>query len=92
MDSIRFSLSQMSKRSFDSLDGAETFDDEPCSKRARCSSPPLFPEEPLRLVSPDVQPTHKQRRVSFSAEPPVAFYPALVTPGDLSEQEDNGTH
>ena len=102
MDSVRMCIT--SKRSFDSLDGAETFD-EPCSKRARCdtfdepnakgarcSSPPLFPEEPLRLVSPDLPPSSKLRRVSFSAGPPTAFYPALVTPEELSGEEDNGTY
>lgn len=92
IDTVRLSVLHMtSKRSFDSLDGAETLD-EPCAKRMRCSSPPLSPEEPLRLVSPDIPSATKHRRVSFSAEPPVAFYPALVTPGELSSEEDNGSY
>jgi len=82
-------MNMTSKRSFDSLDCAATFD-EPDTKRARCSSPLLFPEEPLRLVSPDFPLLiTKNRRVSFSSDPPTAFYPALVTPGDLSSEEDN---
>ena len=92
IDTVRLSVLNMtSKRSFDSLDGAETFD-EPCSKRARCSSPPLFPEEPLRLVSPDLPPASQHRRVSFSPGPPTAFYPSLVTPEELSSEEDNGAY
>ena len=75
------------KRSFDSLCSAETLDEEP-RKRLRCSSPPLSPEEPLRLVSPDL-PTLSPRRVHFSEEPPTLYYPALVTPEELSGEEDN---
>jgi len=63
-------------------------DDEPCRKRSRCFSPPLSPEIPIRLVSPDL-PVVKKRRVSFSTDPPVAFYPASVTPEELSGEEDN---
>ena len=97
-------MSISSKRSFDSLECAETFDepcskkprsnhcDEPTAKGARCSSPPLFPEQPLRLVSPDMPPASKLRRVSFSSGPPTAFYPALVTPEELSSEEDNGAY
>ena len=89
IDTVRLSVLHMtSKRSFDSLDGAETFD-EPCSKRMRCSSPPLSPEEPLRLVSPDLPSATKHRRVSFSSEPPATVYPVLVTPEELSSEEDN---
>jgi hypothetical protein len=92
VDEVRLSVFQMtSKRSFDSLDGAETFDD-PCSKRMRCASPMLSPEEPLRLVSPDIPSASKHRRVSFSPGPPMAFYPALVTPEELSSEEDNGLY
>lgn len=92
IDTIRLSVLQMSsKRSFDSLDGADFFE-EPCSKKMRCSSPPLSPEEPLRLVSPDLSSGPKLRRVSFSVEPPAAFYPASVTPEELSSEEDNGLY
>ena len=88
IDSVRFAgISTVFKRSFDSLD-TEDFE-EPCLKRMRCSSPPLSPEEPIRLVSPDIPSSAKHRRVSFSADPPAAFYPALVTPEDLSSEEDN---
>ena len=78
------------KRSFDSLSTSATLDedcDSHCSKRVRCSSPPLSPEtSPLRLVSPDCV----KRHVRFSADPPQSFYPSLVTPEDsLSAEEDN---
>ena len=88
IDSVRFSIISMAcKRSFDTLD-AEDFE-EPCPKRSRCSSPPLSPEEPIRLVSPDLPSSAKHRRVSFSADPPMAFHPASITPEDLSEEEDS---
>jgi FHA domain len=88
IDSMRFSIiSTAFKRSFDTFD-SEDFE-EPCQKRSRCSSPPLSPEEPIRLVSPDMPSLAKHRRVSFSNDPPIAFYPALVTPEDLSSEEDN---
>ena len=77
------------KRSFDSLSTSATLDEdfEPCSKRSRCSSPPLSPESsPIHLVSPDVS----KRQVHFSPLPPQAFYPALVTSEEsLSAEEDN---
>lgn len=87
IDTVRLSvLNITSKRSFDSLEAAETFD-EPCFKRPRCSSPPLSPEaQPLRLVSPSSPAKH--RRVSFSTSAPQAFYPAAVTPEELSSDED----
>lgn len=89
IDSVRLSvLNITSKRSFDSLDGAETFD-EPCTKRMRCTSPPLSPQAPLlRLVSPSSPPASKHRRVSFSQVAPQLFYPAAVTPEELSSDED----
>lgn len=74
-----------SKRSFDSV---ETVDSDIENKRIRCSSPPLSPEQqPLRLVSPDLSQPNKRRRVSFSSDPPTAFYPNLVSP-DLSSDEN----
>jgi len=81
-DSLLMSLS--SKRSFDSI---ETMESENSCKRMRCSSPFLSPEEPLRLVSPDMNchPT-KRRSVSFSSDPPSSFYPSLVSP-DISSDE-----
>lgn len=77
-----------SKRSFDSV---ETFDSENDfeSKRMRCSSPPLSPEHhTIRLVSPDLCHPNKRRRVSFSSDPPTAFYPNLISP-DLSCDEND---
>jgi hypothetical protein len=85
-DSLIMSLT--SKRSFDSM---ETVESDYEAKRIRCSSPPLFPErEPLRLVSPDLsgQP-NKRRRVTFSDEPPRAFYPALISPDLSSDENEN---
>lgn len=77
------------KRSFDSLATSATLDEdiEPLSKRSRCTSPFLAPESVLlRLVSPEVT----KRHVRFSADPPLTFYPALVTPEEsLSAEEDN---
>lgn len=75
-----------SKRSFDSV---ETVDSDFENKRMRCSSPPLSPEQDLvRLVSPDTAHPTKRRRVSFSSEPPKAFYPNLISP-DLSSDEND---
>ena len=79
------------KRSYDSLDSRETLDEDPCCKR-RCMSPPTSPEQmPVRFVSPDLPPVSliSHRHVTFSKDPPQAFYPALVTPDDLSSEEDN---
>jgi pSer/pThr/pTyr-binding forkhead associated (FHA) protein len=79
------------KRSFDSLDTRDTFDDdiEPENKRMRCSSPLMSPLEPIRLVSPDLpfMISSKSRRVHFASQQQV-FYPALVTPEELSSAED----
>mmetsp|Transcript_4081 Transcript_4081/g.11825 ORF Transcript_4081/g.11825 Transcript_4081/m.11825 type:complete len:347 (-) Transcript_4081:91-1131(-) len=74
-----------SKRSFDSV---ETVDSDIENKRMRCSSPPLSPERQLvRLVSPESSQPNKRRRVSFSSDPPKAFYPNLISP-DLSSDEN----
>lgn len=82
-DSLLQGLS--SKRSFDSV---ETVDSDIENKRMRCSSPPLSPEQEVRLVSPDTTQPNKRRRVSFSNEPPTAFYPNLISP-DLSSDEND---
>ena len=73
------SMSLTSKRSFDSIETAECED--------RCSSPPLSPEQPVRLISPDNlgQPV-KRRRVTF-CEKPSFCYPNLISP-DLSCESD----
>ena len=82
------------KRSFDCLDSTRIELNQPscAGKRLRyCASPPPSPEEPpLRLVSPDLPPAMIAKRVTFSSEPPRLFYPALVTPEELSSgEEDN---
>lgn len=77
------------KRSFDSLDSRETLDEEePSCKRLRCSSPIMSPLSPLRLVSPDLSTLLTVKRVSFASEVQT-FYPACVTPDELSSEEDN---
>ena len=78
------------KRSFDSIDSGPTLDDMSMFKR-RCTSPPLTVDAPLpNLVSPEFQFTKTTKlHVSFSNDPPQLFYPALVTPDDLSSEEDN---
>jgi hypothetical protein len=77
------------KRSFDSV-CSFTDENEPCYKRMRCSSPPLSPEQPIRLVSPDLPSIRasKPRRVTFSLEPPQAFSP-INSPECFSNDEDN---
>jgi pSer/pThr/pTyr-binding forkhead associated (FHA) protein len=87
-ESIHEAFDVCRKRSFDSVDSNITLD-EPDVTRLRCSSPPLSPEEPLRLVSPDLPCMTVKRRVTFSADPPQLFYPAMVTPEVLSSEEDN---
>lgn len=85
------SLAGTRKRSLDTLDHDSTQNENPFYKR-RCSSPPPSPEmAPPRLVSPDLPSIAalKRRRVSFSDQPPQAFFPASVTPDELSSEEDN---
>ena len=87
---LDMALAVSRKRSFDSLDSRVTLDEENPVKRRRCTSPPLSPEAPpLRLVSPDLPAMTKTRRVTFSKDPPQLFYPAIVTPDELSSEEDN---
>ena len=90
---LDMTLNVSRKRSFDSLDTRVTLDEENPVKRRRCTSPPLSPEAPpLRLVSPDLTAMTETRRVTFSKDPPQLFYPALVTPDELSSsEEDNAT-
>jgi FHA domain len=88
--SIYQALAVVHKRSFDSLSG-DTLDFESDGesecKRMRCSSPPLSPEAPLRLVSPDLPAMIKPRRVSFAIDD-TFFYPPTISP-DESCEEDN---
>jgi hypothetical protein len=86
-------LSVTRKRSFDSLESSITPQEENSCCKRRCMSP-LVSELPLlRLVSPTPNllavTAAKRRRVTFSEEPPQAFYPSLVTPDELSSEEDN---
>lgn len=76
------------KRSFDSIASHETLDfDEQDCKRARCSSPPLSPESPLRLVSPDLlsMSASKPRRVTFAVQNSY-YYPVVITPEESGDE------
>lgn len=87
---IEMAIDVSRKRSFDSTYSEETLDEATMFKR-RCMSPPLTNDTSLPcLVSPDFQVSRiSKRHVSFSNDPPQLFYPALVTPDDLSGEEDN---
>lgn len=82
-------LSVSRKRSFDSLATSVTVDEDyeepPSSKRIRCESPPLSPEVPLRLVSPDYSSPRKLRRVTFALDVQVS-YPATISPADSGDE------
>lgn len=97
VENVSISLTvQQRKRSFDSLGTTETVDEEDDfdphhNKRMRCSSPPLSPEEPIRLVSPDLPSVRasKTRRVRFAvaeSSPPCKDSFTVV---DDSSEEDN---
>ena len=83
-----------SKRSFDSMSTVMDSDDEMEHLSSNClRSPPLSPEQPLRLVSPelncacDVNPSSfKRRRVTFSEDEVSDVFPYLVSP-DVSSDE-----
>jgi hypothetical protein len=88
-DAIFESLMVDRKRSFDSLSSTGSLEMEvPDCKRMRCSSPPMSPEEPLRLVSPDPPTVKCCRRVTFSMDPPQYFYPVADAPDISSSDED----
>jgi len=89
-----------SKRSFDSMSTAMYSDDEmePHNFQSNgLSSPPLSPEQPIRLVSPDLicaVPTtdarnFKRRRVTFSNDEVSDVYPVLVSPDVSSDELEN---
>lgn len=82
-------LSVTRKRSFDSLATSVTLDEDyeepPSSKRIRCESPPLSPEVPLRLVSPDYATCPKPRRVTFALDVQIS-YPATISPADSGDE------
>jgi len=83
-----------SKRSFDSMSTVMDSDDEMEHLSSNClRSPPLSPEQPLRLVSPelncacDANPSSfKRRRVTFSEDEVSDVFPSLVSP-DVSSDE-----
>jgi hypothetical protein len=80
------------KRSFDSLATTVSLEDDlddsqqPACKRIRCESPPLSPEVPLRLVSPDYACSRKYHRVTFAPEV-IVNHPVTIPPADDSEDE-----
>jgi len=82
-----------SKRSFDSMSTVMDSDDE--MEHHHLSSPPLSPEQPLRLVSPEQNCTEtntssfKRRRVTFSEEEISDVYPTLVSPDVSSDELEN---
>lgn len=90
-----------SKRSFDSMETVldcqsdDEMDENRHTAPVRLSSPPMSPEQPLRLVSPELNcstssqtPNFKRRRVTFSDETLLAVYPTLVTPDVSSDEQD----
>jgi hypothetical protein len=84
-----------SKRSFDSMSTVMDSDDE--IEHHHLSSPPLSPEQPLRLVSPELNCTgdssntssFKRRRVTFSEDEVSDVYPTLVSPDVSSDELEN---
>lgn len=87
-----------SKRSFDSMETAlecQSDDEMEQPTSVRLSSPPLSPEPPIRLVSPDlncaapsVSTSFKRRRVTFSDNCLKSAYPILVSPDVSSDEQD----
>lgn len=85
-----------SKRSFDSMSTVMDSDDEMEHLSSNClSSPPLSPEQPLRLVSPDLNcvsdtnpSSFKRRRVTFSDEEVSDVFPSLVSPDVSSDEQE----
>jgi len=95
-----------SKRSFDSMSTSMSTlmesDDEMehhllMSSSSILTSPPLSPEQPLRLVSPELNcpidssngPSFKRRRVTFSDDEVSDVYPILVSPDVSSDEQEN---
>lgn len=91
-----------SKRSFDSMDTVllDCHSDDEMEHHShhtsdRLSSPPMSPEQPRRLVSPEFicavpsqASNFKRRRVTFSDESLPVAYPILVTPDVSSDEQD----
>lgn len=89
-----------SKRSFDSMSTAMDSDDEmEHLQSSNClNSPPLSPEQPLRLISPDLNcsvpsntSSFKRRRVTFTEDEVSDVFPILVSP-DVSSDEQEHEH
>mmetsp|Transcript_26476 Transcript_26476/g.56743 ORF Transcript_26476/g.56743 Transcript_26476/m.56743 type:complete len:395 (-) Transcript_26476:428-1612(-) len=88
-----------SKRSFDSMETVMDSDDEIDHLKPLTSlrSPPLSPEQPLRLVSPELNcpctssntSSCKRRRVTFSDHNQSTVYPFLVSPDVSSDEHEN---
>lgn len=84
-----------SKRSFDSMSTVMESDyemDLPPSLN-NLSSPPLSPEQPLRLISPELNfqtevPSFKRRRVTFPEDEVSDVYPVLVSPDVSSDEQE----
>lgn len=86
-----------SKRSFDSMSTVMDSDDEMEHHHLSSNclrSPPLSPEQPLRLVSPELNcvsdgnSSFKRRRVTFSEEEVSDVYPTLVSPDVSSDEQE----
>ena len=86
-----------SKRSFDSMSTVMDSDDELDHHHLSSNclrSPPLSPEQPLRLVSPELNcvsdgnPSYKRRRVTFSDDEVSNVYPTLVSPDVSSDEQE----
>lgn len=86
-----------SKRSFDSMSTVmeSDYQIEPIHQSSNSlNSPPLSPEQPLRLISPELNcdvsttcaPSFKRRRVTFPEVEVSDVYPVLVSP-DVSSDE-----
>lgn len=85
-----------SKRSFDSMSTVMDSDDEMEHLSSNClRSPPLSPEQPLRLVSPELNcvsepntSSFKRRRVTFSDHEVSDVFPSLVSPDVSSDEQE----
>ena len=87
-----------SKRSFDSMSTVMDSDDEMEHHHMSSNclrSPPLSPEQPLRLVSPELNcvsdgnSSFKRRRVTFSEIEVSNVYPTLVSPDVSSDEHES---
>lgn len=86
-----------SKRSFDSMSTVMESDyesDHPHQSSNSLTSPPLSPEQSIRLISPEINcstdgPSFKRRRVTFPADEVSDVYPVLVSPDVSSDEHEN---